>query len=131
MVEGNSAMLRSPACIAAKGAGAPLRIFGRSGRPAPDETLVQIAFLHSLHSDLVGKSVSCLAVDLQAPLLAPLLELGRFDDGSDDVYARSATVLFASGGSFVPLGVGVVQGVAVGHELFGLLKVLFEVPDHA
>lgn len=131
MVEGNSAIPCSSADIAAEGAGAPLRIFERSVRPTHDDTLVQIAFLHSLHSDVVGKSVSCLAVDVQAPLLAPLLELGGFDDSSDDVYARSATVLFASGGSFVPLGVGVVQGVAVGHELFGLLKVLFEVPDHA
>lgn len=91
----------------------------------------QFAFLCSFHRSVVGESVACLGVEVQAPTLAPVLELLRAHHGSDDMSPASALLLFPEGSCTQPFSMRPVQGVAVGHEALDLLEVLFQIPDHA
>lgn len=93
--------------------------------------LTQFAFLNSFVCTVVGERHACLGVDVQAPTLAPVFELLRANDGPHDDTTRSTLLFFSKSGGFEPFGVGAVQGVAIGHEPFDLLEILFQVPSHS
>lgn len=96
--------------------------------------LLQIAFvgvLDVLPGDPVSKGCACFGIEIQPPFLAPLFELGGLDDGTDHVSASCDLLLLSNRRCVEPLGIGSVQGVAIGHQPFDLLEVLFFVPSHA
>lgn len=93
--------------------------------------LTQFAFLNSFVCTVVGERHACLGVDVQAPTLAPVFERLRANHGPHDDATLSTVLLLSKSDSLEPFGVGAVQGVAIGHEPFDFLEILFQVPSHS
>lgn len=98
------------------------------------DSLLQVAFscaLYVLHGDPVAERCACVGIEVQPPFLAPLFELGRFDDGTNDMLAFVEKSSLQRRSASEPIAICCVQGVAIGHQPLDLLEILFLVPGHA